>query len=316
MWAMLERAGVRRCYGIVGDALNPVIDALRRNGKIEFIHVRHEEYGVFAAVAEAYLTDRPVAVCGTAGPGVTHLFNGLMDARKEGASIIAIAGDVETRLMDTSALEELNPYKFFESACLYVGRVVNAEQAQAVINTAILTAVIDHGPTVISMPGDVAAADAPFRVHESTIPVTPVFRPADGDLEKLVQMIEDAKKVAIFGGDGCRDARAEVLALAAKLKGPGRIFVSRQAVAGARQSTCCRNDGAAGVRRGVQGDSRCGSAAVAGDGFSVPGISARRWSQESADRSKCEAYRASHSGGFCAGGRCEGNAGVGAAEGG
>jgi pyruvate dehydrogenase (quinone) len=84
MWEMLANAGVKRCYGIVGDALNPVIDALRRNGKIEFIHVRHEEYGVFAAVAEAYLTGNPVVVCGTAGPGVTHLFNGLMDARKEG----------------------------------------------------------------------------------------------------------------------------------------------------------------------------------------------------------------------------------------
>ena len=83
MWEMLAGAGVKRCYGIVGDALNPVIDALRRNGKIEFIHVRHEEYGVFAAVAEAYLSGNPVVVCGTAGPGVTHLFNGLMDARKE-----------------------------------------------------------------------------------------------------------------------------------------------------------------------------------------------------------------------------------------
>ena len=97
LWEMLANAGVKRCYGIVGDALNPVIDALRRNGKIEFIHVRHEEYGVFAAVAEAYLTGNPVAVCGTAGPGVVHLFNGLMDARKEGAPIIAIAGDVETQ---------------------------------------------------------------------------------------------------------------------------------------------------------------------------------------------------------------------------
>ena len=84
MWEMLAEAGVKRCYGIVGDALNPVIDALRRNGKIEFIHVRHEEYGVFAAVADAYLSGNPVVVCGTAGPGVTHLFNGLMDARKEG----------------------------------------------------------------------------------------------------------------------------------------------------------------------------------------------------------------------------------------
>src|SRR5208283_5129310 len=189
LWTMLEKAGVKRCYGIVGDALNPVNDALRRNGKIEFVHVRHEEYGVFAAVAEAYLSGNPVAVCGTAGPGVTHLFNGLMDARKEGAPIIAIAGDVETKLIDTAALEELNPYKFFDLACLYVGRVVNPEQARAVINTAILTAVIDRGPTVISLPGDVAASAAPSRVPEVTIPAAPALHPADGDLEKLAGMI-------------------------------------------------------------------------------------------------------------------------------
>jgi pyruvate dehydrogenase (quinone) len=230
MWEMLAKAGVERCYGIVGDALNPVIDALRRNGKIEFIHVRHEEYGVFAAVAEAYLTGRPAAVCGTAGPGVTHLFNGLMDARKEGAAIIAIAGDVETRLMDTAALEELNPYKFFDTACLYVGRVVNPEQARAVFTTAILTAVVDKGPTVISMPGDIASANATDdTAHEVTIPAPPVFRPADGDIDKLADMIEAAKKVAIFGGDGCRDARDEVLELAVRLKAPvGYSFRGKQ----------------------------------------------------------------------------------------
>src|SRR6202789_4272402 len=141
LWEMLAKAGVKRCYGIVGDALNPVIDGLRRNGEIEFIHVRHEEYGVFAAVADAYLTGDPVAVCGTAGPGVVHLFNGLMDARKEGAPVIAIAGDVESKLIDTAALEELNPYKFFQAASLYTGRLVNPEQARAIIHTAILTAV-------------------------------------------------------------------------------------------------------------------------------------------------------------------------------
>ena len=113
LWEMLAKAGVKRCYGIVGDALNPVVDALRRNGAIEFVAVRHEEYGVFAAVAEAYFTGNPVVVCGTAGPGVVHLFNGLMDARKEGAAVIAIAGDVESSIIDTGALEELNPYTFF-----------------------------------------------------------------------------------------------------------------------------------------------------------------------------------------------------------
>ena len=230
MWEMLAKAGVKRCYGIVGDALNPVIDALRRNGEIEFIHLRHEEYGVFAAVADAYFSGNPVVVCGTAGPGVTHLFNGLMDARKEGAPVIAIAGDVETKLMDTAALEELNPYKFFDTACLYVGRVVNPEQLRAVVTTAILTAVVDKGPTVISMPGDIASANAPgdsFR--EVRIPAPPAFRPTDADIDKLAEMIEAAKKVAIFGGDGCRDARKEVLQLAATLNAPvGYSFRGKQ----------------------------------------------------------------------------------------
>jgi pyruvate dehydrogenase (quinone) len=230
MWEMLASAGVKRCYGIVGDALNPVIDSLRRNGKVEFIHVRHEEYGVFAAVADAYMTGDPVVVCGTAGPGVTHLFNGLMDARKEGAAIIAIAGDVETKLIDTAALEELNPYKFFDTASLYVGRVVNPEQARAVFTTAIMTAVVDKGPTVISLPGDIAAANAPAHAfHDVTVPSSPVFRPADADLDKLAKMIEAARKVAIFGGDGCRDARTEVLKLATRLKAPvGYSFRGKQ----------------------------------------------------------------------------------------
>jgi pyruvate dehydrogenase (quinone) len=230
MWEMLASAGVKRCYGIVGDALNPVIDALRRNGTIEFVHVRHEEYGVFAAVAEAYLTGNPVAVCGTAGPGVTHLFNGLMDARKEGAAVIAIAGDVETSLIDTAALEELNPYKFFDTACLYVGRVVNPEQIRAVVTTAIMTAVADKGPTVISLPGDIAAAKAPDNSsHEIRIPAAPVFRPADEDLDKLAAMIEAAKKIAIFGGDGCRDACDEVRLLGNRLKAPiGYSFRGKQ----------------------------------------------------------------------------------------
>jgi pyruvate dehydrogenase (quinone) len=229
LWEMLANAGVKRCYGIVGDALNPVIDALRRNGKIEFIHVRHEEYGVFAAVAEAYLTGAPVAVCGTAGPGVVHLFNGLMDARKEGAPVIAIAGDVETKLIDTGALEELNPYKFFEAASLYTGRLVNPDQARAIIQTAVLTAVMEKGPTVISIPGDVASADAGDQSPEIRIPTAPVVRPSDADLNQLANMINNAKTVAIFGGDGCRDASREVIQLADKLKAPvGYTFRGKQ----------------------------------------------------------------------------------------
>ena len=220
LWDMLVNAGVKRCYGIVGDALNPVIDALRRNGKIEFIHVRHEEYGVFAAVADAYFTGAPVAVCGTAGPGVTHLFNGLMDARKERAPVIAIAGDVETMLMDTSALEEMNPYQFFQAASLYTARLVNPAQAQAVIGTAIRTSIHEKGPTVLSIPGDIAAAEAVGEPAQISIPAAPVLRPSNSDLSRLADMINDAGTVAIFGGDGCRDAREEVVELAATKSPP------------------------------------------------------------------------------------------------
>jgi pyruvate dehydrogenase (quinone) len=220
LWEMLVKAGVKRCYGIVGDALNPVMDALRRDGRIEFIHVRNEEYGVFAAVAEAYLTGNPVAVCGTAGPGVVHLFNGLMDARKEGAAIIAIAGDTETTVLDTFTLEELNPYKFFDAASLYTARVVHPEQARSVFNTAILTAILEKGPTVISLPGNIASADVEVSPTAITVPATPLMRPADEDLNRLVEMIDDAKTVAIFGGNGCRYARDEVIELSKSLNAP------------------------------------------------------------------------------------------------
>src|SRR6202042_2779734 len=229
LWEMLAKAGVKRCYGIVGDALNPIIDALRRNGAIEFIPVRHEEYGVFAAVAEAYFTGNPVVVCGTAGPGVVHLFNGLMDARKEGAPIIAIAGDVESSIIDTSALEELNPYKFFEPVSLYTARLVNPEQSRAVISTAILTAVLEKGPTVLAIPGDVASAAAPDQPADFTVAAPAILRPVDTELEKLVRMIDEAKTVAIFGGDGCREGRDEVVELASKLKAPvGYAFRGKQ----------------------------------------------------------------------------------------
>ncbi|HTU08256.1 MAG TPA: thiamine pyrophosphate-dependent enzyme [Trebonia sp.] len=220
MWEMLASAGVRRCYGIVGDALNPVIDALRRNGSVDFVHVRHEEYGVFAAVAEARLTGNPVAVCGTAGPGVTHLVNGLIDALKERAPVIAIAGDVESSLIDSSALEELNPYEFFSTAALYIGRLVNPEQLRPMVSTAITTAVAERGPVVISLPGDAAVADAPSGSLYVPLPTTTAGAASAEDLAAMADLINSAGTVAIYGGEGCEQAQDEVRELAARLKAP------------------------------------------------------------------------------------------------
>lgn len=229
MWEMLASAGVRRCYGIVGDALNPVLDALRRNGSVDFVHVRHEEYGAFAAVAEARLTGQPVAVCGTAGAGTVHLINGLLDARKEGAPVIAIAGDTESAVMDSEALEELNPYVFFAAAAMYTGRLVNPAQLRAVVGSAISTALSERGPTVISVPGDVAAADAPPGPLGVAFPAATRAAASAEDVTAMAAMINEARTVAIFGGDGCADAQAEVRALAMKIQAPvGYTFKGKQ----------------------------------------------------------------------------------------
>ncbi|MDR1441547.1 MAG: ubiquinone-dependent pyruvate dehydrogenase [Bifidobacteriaceae bacterium] len=234
LWQMLADAGVRRCYGIVGDALNPVIDALRRGGRIEFIHVRHEEYGTFAAASEAQLTGRPVAVCGTAGPGVAHLINGLLDARHEGAPVIAVAGDVERQIMDTEGLEELNPYHFFQTASLYTGRIVDPTQARAVISQAITTALLESGPTVISVPGDVAReASTKSRYSLPRLDTQPP--PAtEADLAAMAAMINAAGEITIMGGYGVRDGAADLAAMSQLLAAPVAFsFRGKQWIEGA-----------------------------------------------------------------------------------
>jgi pyruvate dehydrogenase (quinone) len=220
LWSMLAGAGVQRCYGIVGDALNPVIDALRRDGRVEFIQVRNEEAGVFAAVAEAHLTGNLVAVCGTSGPGAIHLVNGLIDAQREGVPVIAIVGDTVTSLIDSGTIEEINPYATFQVASLYTGRLVNPAQTRTVVQTAIRTALSERGPTVIAVPGDVASRKVPDDSYQGVVHNPPLLRPNDEDLRALAQMIDEAGSVTIFGGDGCRDAHDEVVALAEKLHAP------------------------------------------------------------------------------------------------
>jgi pyruvate dehydrogenase (quinone) len=103
-WKMFADSGVKRCYGIIGDAINPMIDALHHGGNVEFILVRNEEAGTLAAVAESLVTGDPVAVCGTAGPGVTHLLNGLLDASRERVPVIAVAGDNPSEVIDTGTI--------------------------------------------------------------------------------------------------------------------------------------------------------------------------------------------------------------------
>lgn len=220
LWEMLHQAGVKRCYGIVGDALNPVMTALSRRNDIEFIHVRNEEWGAFAASAEANFTQEPVVVCGTAGPGAEHLLNGLLDAFRERCPVIAIAGDIETSTINTKAVEEIDPVDLFRTASLWTGRVMSPVSARGQFAEAIRTAVLQSGPTVIALPGDIASAEAPKTPVSLVIPSRPKPQPAQADLELIASIINGAEKITILGGDGCRDAKENVVALAKKLNAP------------------------------------------------------------------------------------------------
>ena len=168
-------------------------------------------------------------MCGTAGPGVARLINGLLDARKERAPVIAIAGDVESSLIDSGALEELNPYTFFATASLVYGSARQPRQLRSMVSTAITTAIAERGPVVISLPGDVAVADAPSVSLRVPLPATTIGAASAADLATMADLINQAETVAIFGGDGCEQAQDEVRELAARLKAPvGYSFKGKQ----------------------------------------------------------------------------------------
>lgn len=221
LWGMLAQAGVQRCYGIVGDALNPVVEALSRQSEIEFVAVRHEEWGVFAASADAQLSDRIVAVCGTAGPGITHLLNGLIDARREGAKLFVIAGDVETDVADTQPLQGVNPYDLFRTAAEWVGRAINPHQAAAVFDEALRVCQGESAPAVVSLPGDIAAAESPRGdAPPFSAAPEPHLAAHERDVREVARLIDAAERVMIFGGQGCAHAAPAVIELAQKIAAP------------------------------------------------------------------------------------------------
>jgi pyruvate dehydrogenase (quinone) len=216
----LARAGVRQIYGVVGDSLNPVTDALRRS-TLKWVDVRHEESGAFAAGAEAQLTGRLAVCAGSCGPGNLHLINGLYDAHRSAAPVLAIAAHIPSSEVGTSYFQETHPDQLFRECSHYCELVSHPRQAPRVLQSALQHAVSKRGVSVIVLPGDIAALEAPADgVAHAPVAAVPVVRPADADLGRLADLVNGAKKVALFCGIGCAGAHDEVVALAEKLKAP------------------------------------------------------------------------------------------------
>jgi len=214
---MLVQTGIKRIYAVTGDSLNEVNDAVRREGSIQWIHVRHEEAGAYAAGAEAQLNG--IACCaGSSGPGHVHLINGLYDAHKSGASVIAIASTVPSSEFGSDYFQETNTIKLFDDCSYYNQIATTPKQFPRMLQAAIQTALHRKGVAVVGLPGDLAKMDAE-DIESSIENYNPValIRPNDSDLQKLAALIDQHHKITIFCGIGATDAHEEVVALSQKI---------------------------------------------------------------------------------------------------
>ncbi|MGY1706606.1 pyruvate dehydrogenase [Geodermatophilus sp. SYSU D00697] len=217
---MLRDAGVERVYGVVGDSLNPVVDAVRHTPGIEWVHVSNEEGGAFAAAAEAQVTGRLAACAGSCGPGNTHLLQGLYDAHRSGAPVLAIASHIQSQEIGMAFFQETHPERTFQD-CSHWCEVVTPKQMPHTLRVAIQTAVGKRGVAVVVLPGDLAAEESggptvPTAMVSEPSPVVP----APEQVQQLADALNRARTVTLFCGAGCRGAHGEVMELAQRVLAP------------------------------------------------------------------------------------------------
>ena len=217
---ILVEAGIQRIYAVTGDSLNHVNAAVHRNGKIKWIHVRHEETAAFAAGAEAQL--KGLACCaGSCGPGHVHLINGLYDAHRSSASVLAIASTISTKEFGMDFFQETNTIRLFDDCSCYNQIAATPEQLPRMLQAALQHAVHKKGVAVLGLPGDIT--NLPAVAAETTTKLfrnRPVVRPSENELSQLAALINSHKKVTIYCGLGAAEAYSEIIQLAEKIKAP------------------------------------------------------------------------------------------------
>lgn len=221
--ATLAAAGVKRIFGVVGDSLNGITDAVRRQGKIEWIHVRHEEAGAFAAAAEAHLTGSLAVCAGSCGPGNLHLINGLFDAHRSRVPVLAIAAQIPSSEIGSGYFQETHPQDLFRECSHYCELLGDPDQMPRTLEIAIREAVGQRGVSVVVIPGDIAlkpAKNSYVPKPQTLLPKAPVAVPPQEDIDALANLLNGQGRVTLFCGSGCAGAHDQVIALAEKLKAP------------------------------------------------------------------------------------------------
>ena len=219
----LHQAGVERIYGVVGDSLNGLTEALRKHDTIEWVHVRHEEVAAFAAAGESQITGKLAVCAGSCGPGNLHLINGLYDAQRTRTPVLAIAAQIPSAEIGGGYFQETHPQNLFRECSVYCELIGDPRQLPYVLENAIRAAVGQRGVAVIVMPGDVALQPAPARgmsPKAGLLPPPPVVRPAEAELDALASLLNGAERITLFCGRGCAGAHPLLLSLAETLKSP------------------------------------------------------------------------------------------------
>src|SRR6185436_14141904 len=216
----LEKTGVKRVYGVVGDSLNGVTDALRQRKSIEWIHMRHEEAAAFAASAEAHLTGKLAVCAGSCGPGNLHLINGLYDAQRSRVPVLAIAAHIPSSEIGIDYFQATHPETLFKECSHYVELVSHPDQLPQILSRALRVAVGQKGVAVVVIPGNVALGPLAKPVPTWLLPAAPIVRPREDELQGLADLLNGGERVTLFCGAGCAGAHDEVVELARKLKAP------------------------------------------------------------------------------------------------
>ena len=217
----LAAAGVKRIYGVVGDSLNGLTEALRKRNVIEWVHVRHEEAAAFAAGAEAHLTGALTVCAGSCGPGNLHLINGLFDCHRSRVPVLAIAAQIPSGEIGSGYFQETHPEHLFKDCSHYCELVSQADQMPRVLGIAMRTALAKRGVAVVVIPGDVAQRDSSAAALPlGMLDASSVMRPSDKELQTAAAILNQARKVTILGGAGCAGAHTELVQAAERLKAP------------------------------------------------------------------------------------------------
>jgi pyruvate dehydrogenase (quinone) len=217
---VLEQIGVKQIFGLIGDSLNPLADAVRRS-RIEWIGVRHEEGAALAAAGQAKLTGNLAVCAGTTGPGSTHLVAGLYEASRDHAPVLALSGDMPRKLQGTDYIQTTKPDLLFRDVSLYTETISSPEQAPSVIHQAIAAAYAGRGVAHLTLPQDVIGAKAEGAVTSAaTLRPRQEFAASLEDVAEIVRRIDSADNVLIMCGGGCRGSAELLCALSDRLKAP------------------------------------------------------------------------------------------------